>query len=188
MRAIRLDREQLRQLNEDLLEEQQLLSSLALGFARMSKRRLLSLPLRLLRGSYSELPEFLPLWQVEARVDGFVAEAAGVDGDVAKLEIGVLRSQFAHLQSFSSTWRHDAQAHLALAVAALTDFYFGDADRHDTLLAQTQLVWMAGPRSRPLIASNATRLRHEETQQRYRDLWREWGRAHPPPALPGTTT
>ena len=138
MGAIRLDREQLRQLHEGLVQE-----------------------------------------QAQARVEDFVAEAAGVDGDVAKLEIGVLRRQIVCLQWWESHAERDTRAGFAFAVAALIEFYFGEADRHDPLLAETQLVWMASPSSPPLIASKAKRLRHKEIRQRYEDLWHEWARAHP---------
>ena len=125
------------------------------------------------------------------RVNELVSGATGIDVKAAELELGALGLQLMHLWAEASKWpqqglapdaarggeepRSDfVTAGFAAAVEALLEFYFGDARPTDTLMAETQLAWIAAKQRSPLTLSREARAGRRKAYQRYSDLWVTW--------------
>ncbi len=123
-----------------------------------------------------------------------LSRAIGVDAKEAELEIGALTLQLFSLWSEASKWEQsgspkgetsahgepqggDTPAGFAPAVEALLDFYFGEGRCGSTLVAETQLVYIAMKRISPLSLTREARARRRRAHERYSELWETWAKS-----------
>lgn len=129
-----------------------------------------------------------------SRVNELLSDATGVDAKAAELELDALRLQLFYLWSEAMDWQQQGlvagaarvdeeplsdfvPAGFTAAIEALLEFYFGDARPKDTLVAETQLAWIAAKQRSPSFLSRETRARRRRAYQRYSELWATWAKA-----------
>ncbi len=127
------------------------------------------------------------------RTGELLSRAIGMDVKTAELEMNALTLQLFYLWAEAWKWEQkgllngatsagreplaETPAGFAPAVAALLDFYFGEARRTDTLVAETQLALIAMKHSSPLALKREARARRRLAYQRYAELWETWAKS-----------
>lgn len=123
-----------------------------------------------------------------------LSRAIGVDAKAAELKLGALTLQLFSLWSEASKWEQrglleaettargepqgeDTPAGFAPAVEALLDFYFGEGRGGSTLVAETQLVYIAMKGISPLSPTREAHARRRRAQERYSELWETWAKS-----------
>jgi hypothetical protein len=125
------------------------------------------------------------------RTNELLSSALGVDGKPADLELGALTLQFMYLWVEASKWEqkgllnaargagreppaNETPAGFAPAIEALLGFYFGPGRPTNTLVAETQLAWIATKQVSSRALTREARARRRRACQRYAELWEAW--------------